>query len=210
MFDYVDTYIAGVKRVDAVIAALSPTTLTYLDETGTDMDGVLGPGAPPDNNPRYWVAAAGSFAYMFARAANESSTVAQVGASQLMDAPGQEPSVTLLDWSSGLGTARFWVVKLLLESIAPGDALVATAVAVATPGADADALFAVGVAVAGGGARRILLINKRNAWADVALAGARCASVKTIDEATRLGPARDDDCAALRLAPYAVSVVTLA
>jgi hypothetical protein len=34
MFDYVDTYIEEVKRVDAVIKALSPTTRTMLDETG--------------------------------------------------------------------------------------------------------------------------------------------------------------------------------
>ena len=89
MFDYADSFITGVKQVDAIIESLSPRTRTMLDETGTDMDGVLQAGSPPDNNPRYWVAAAGYWAYIFARAANESTSVVQVGASQLMDAPGQ-------------------------------------------------------------------------------------------------------------------------
>ena len=60
LFDYADSFIAGsVATVDAAIARLSPGTRTALDETGTDMDGALGPGSPPDNNPRYWVASAG-------------------------------------------------------------------------------------------------------------------------------------------------------
>jgi hypothetical protein len=37
-----------------------------------------------------------------------------------MDAPGQEPSVTMLDWSTGLGTAKYWVNDLLLSSYVPG------------------------------------------------------------------------------------------
>ena len=218
MFDYVDTYIEGVKRVDAVIQALSPGTRTYLDETGTDMDGVLGPGAPPANNPRYWVAAAGYWAYMWARAGNESRTVAQVGASQLMDGPGQEPSVSLLDWSTGLGTARFWVVRLVVESFALGDAIAPTAVVAAGGGGGGapPPLFAMGFA-GGAGSRRLLLINKANAYANVTVGcaggGCACASIKAIDEGTGLGPARSDACpppgGALTLAPFATAVVAL-
>jgi hypothetical protein len=131
-----------------------------------------------------------------------------------MDAPGQEPSVTLLDWSSGRGTARFWAVKLVRDVVAAGDEL--THAGVAVEGADAGALFAGGVARPGG-ARRVLLINKRNAWATVNVTcggGAPCAcvSVTTIDERTGLEPARTDACAgggaaALELAPYAMSFV---
>ena len=211
MFDYADAFIAGVKRVDAVIAALSPSTRTVLDETGTDMDGVLAPGLPPPANaPRYWVASAGYWAYMFARASNESATVAQVGASQLMDAPGQEPSVTLLDWSTGLGTARFWVIKLVLDSVALDDGIFATDVECA--GADADALFAMAFATPDQNVKHVLLINKRNAWATVTLGGGQCGAVRVIDEETGLNPARDDACGAdgtVKLAPYATAVVLL-
>ena len=81
---------------------------------------------PPANNPRYWVACGGYFAYMFARVATGTS-VRVVAASQLMDSPGQEPSVTLLDWTTGKGTARYWVLALLLDSVALVDAYVQTA-----------------------------------------------------------------------------------
>lgn len=32
----------------------------------------------------------------------------------------QEPSVTMLDWSTGLGTAKYWVNDLLLGAFAQG------------------------------------------------------------------------------------------
>jgi len=212
MFDYVDDYIANtVKPVDAIIAALSPTTRTVLDETGADMDGVLGPGPPPGNNARYWVAAAGYWAYMFARAANESTTVVQCGASQLMDAPFQEPSVTLLDWETGLGTARFWAVRLLVEELQLGDAMVSTTSASAGGGAPANAVHAMGVAGADG-RRKLLLVNKRNAWAAVAVAGAQCTRLRVVDEFNGLQPARDEACAggAFALAPFATAVASFA
>ena len=217
MFDYVDNFIAGVLRVDGVIAQQSPTTRTVLDETGTDMDNVLGGGHPPDNNPRYWVAAAGYFAYMFARAANESATVVQVGASQLMDAPGQEPSVTLLDWASGKGTARLWIVKLLIDSVALGDVIAATT-ATASGADSADAAFAMAFSRADG-SQRILLINKRNAWVSVsatcgAAAPCACVSVAVLDEFSGLEPAREVACPeagqVLSLAPYAIAVLRVA
>ena len=216
MFDYADTLLATVARVDAVIAALSPSTRTVLDETGTDMDGVLAGGlSPPGDNPRYWVASAGYWAYIYARAANESSTVVQVGASQFMDAPGQEPSVSMVDWATGLGTARFWAVRLLIESLSLGDSIVATTASAV--GNDADALFAMGFAGQGQGLRQLLLINKRNAFASVALrcgggVPCTCSSYKVIDEANGLSPARTETCdssGTVLLAPYALAVVLI-
>ncbi len=209
LFDYVDAYIeTTVKPVDAIIAALSPGTRTVLDETGADMDHVLGPGAPPANNARYWVAAAGYWAYMLARAANESSTVVQVGASQLMDAPGQEPSVTLLDWETGLGTARFWAVRLLVEELAAGDAVVATTSVSVGGSAGSSDVHALGFG--GGGRRKLLLINKRNAWVRVTLTAPSCTRLRVIDEANGLQPARDEPCAGgeFSLAPFATAVAS--
>jgi hypothetical protein len=53
--------------------------------------------APPDNAPLYWVACGGMYAYMYGRLTTLRNTtgnsVRVLGASQLMDAPGQEPSV---------------------------------------------------------------------------------------------------------------------
>ena len=208
--------------VDAVIAALSPATLTALDETGTDMDNVLDAGAPPGNAPRYWVAAAGYWAYLFGRLAATSPTVRVLGASQLMDAPGQEPSVTLVDWQTGNGTARFWVVALFVRLFADGDVLAATTATVSA-GGDAGALYAQAFRARGGGGSgacgRLLLVNKRNARANVTLdadAGCVCAQAHIVDELNGLSPAREEACTlagggvGLSLLPYAVAVLDLA
>jgi len=229
LFEYVDSYIEGhVLALDGVIATLSPNTRTVLDETGADMDGVLGEGPPPDNNPRYWVAAASYWAYMYMRSANDSSTVVQCGSSQLMDAPGQEPSVTLLDWSSGNGTARFWVVRLFVETFDVGATLRHATVTTSTggDGIGTSAVYAMGVSkLKGSGGWGLLLINKRNAWVTVSLACnsgggntttttplCNCASMRVIDEFNRLLPAREEACESQEsvvLAPYATAVVTL-
>ena len=212
LFDYVDDFIATkVLPMEALIAQLSPATEIVLDETGTDMDGVLGAGPPPGNNPRYWVASAAYWAYMWARAAVDCARVRVVGASQLMDAPGQEPSVTMLDWASGQGTARLWAVALLVRELAQGSALAAASVAVAG-GAAAGALHALAAG------DRLLLINQRNAWATAAVAcsaggACACSSVAVIDELTGLQPAREGACGpgnTVLLAPYATAVVRLA
>jgi hypothetical protein len=232
LFTYVDEFVTKVQAVDAVIAALSPSTKTVLDETGTDMDGVLEPNTPPPaNNPRYWVAAAGYFAYMFARVATTSPTVVQIGASQLMDAPGQEPSVTLLDWSTGLGTARFWVVKMLIDTTDVGDLLPPTNATATGGGASATDLFAQALVAADGtSSKRVLLVNKRNAYVSVDASGAcpavaeggaaatcTCSSALVIDEYTGLSPARTDACMSgpaggpgITLAPYATAVLQFA
>lgn len=148
---------------------------------------------------------------MLARAANESATVVQVGASQLMDAPGQEPSVTLLDWATGLGTARFWAVRLLVEEVTLGDAAVATTAVSAGAGAASSDVHALGFGD-GGGRKKLLLINKRNAWVDVRVAGAACTRLRVIDEFNQLSPARDVPCAggAFALAPFATAVASFA
>lgn len=41
--------------------------LIALDESGTDMDGVLNGAAPPADNPLYWVAGGGYFAYLWSQ-----------------------------------------------------------------------------------------------------------------------------------------------
>jgi hypothetical protein len=219
MFAYVDNFVQEVLSVDTIIAKLSPSTVIYLDETGTDMDGVLGPGSPPDNNPRYWVAAASYWAYMYAKCANESTSVAAVGASQLMDAPGQEPSVTLLDWSTGLGTARFWIVRLFVESFLKGDSFVQTTSVSTGNGTDGSDVFAMGyISAASGNEKRLLLINKRNAYSTITMTcggngeSCICNGYKVIDEANGLNPARDEaQCSngVLQLAPFATAIVSL-
>jgi hypothetical protein len=128
MFTYVDAFISEVQSIDNILRRMSPQTETMLDECGTDMDNVLNASLPPPyDNVMYWVASGAYFAYLYGSVARMvNATVRVVGQSQLVDSYPQEPSVTMLDWASGRGTARYWVLQLLLESVSEGDALVLT------------------------------------------------------------------------------------
>ncbi len=226
MFTYVDEqFIPKVQAVDAVIRALSPATRTLLDECGTDMDSVLNASlSPPADSPRYWVAAGAYFAYLYGRVvALPNCSVDVVGHSQLMDGPGQEPSVTLLDWTSGVGTAAYWATWLLIRAFALGD------LPVAAKSSD-PAVFALAFAHTSAPGRpdlqaapqsavqRVLLVNKANSAVTVSVLpegpAARACEAWTVDEASGMGPPRQSACLAggaaqLELAPFATAVVQL-
>jgi hypothetical protein len=190
------------------------------------MDNVLAGGA----NPRYWAASGAYFAYLFARvAALPNTTVDQVGHSQLMDAPGQEPSVTLLDWTTGQGTAAYWATWLVIRAFSMGDTLVSSSSSNASlvhvqaylhttaaparpdlPGAS-DAAHAMS---------RVLLVNRVNGWSTVNVPPGsflQCA-VWQVTDATSSAPQRaacadiDDDASggwSLTLPPFATAVLEL-
>lgn len=226
MFAYVDSFVnEKIAAVNAVIAALAPGVRTFLDECGTDMDGVLSPGGPPGDNPLYWVASGSSFIYLYARAAalGASGGIMSVGMSQLMDAPGQEPSVTMLDWNSGNGTARYWSLWLLRRSLGPGDNLVATSATNATASAS---VFAQAYwRSSSTDAPMVLLVNKANAVTNVTVAVTGLGSTvtactaSTVDASTNLGPPVALPCGvggtvaapsiSVVLQPYANAAVTL-
>ena len=104
MFAYVDDYVDGkVKAVQAVVDRLSPGTITCLDEAG-----VTGPIIGGIDDPTYWLAGGSYWAYLWARAAAaQGRNVAVVGQSQFMDSPDREAGVSMLDWRSGNGTAKY-------------------------------------------------------------------------------------------------------
>jgi hypothetical protein len=82
----------------------------------------------------YWNAAAGMYAYLFSRLSLEGMEV--LGESQLMGYPDlpnlrlspQYPSVSMLDWNSGRGNARYWVLHALIREFQSGDEMVNTVV----------------------------------------------------------------------------------
>ena len=133
--------------------------------------------------------------------------------------PSQEPSVTLLDWETGEGTARFWVVRMFVEAFPVGVSpaiCMTTAVSVGGSGIGSDAVFAMAFEAAGARPRQLLLINKRNAFANVSLScsatACRCTSYSVIDEANGVQPARSISCDGtdvITLAPYATAIALL-
>ena len=163
------------------------------------------------------------FAYLFVRVATQHTTVDVVGHSQLMDAPGQEPSVTLLDWASGNGTAAYWATWLVVRAFAPGDEFVATT-------SNATAVYAqawrhtcaegrpdLPGATPGAQYQRVLLINKLLAPSVAAVAGTwRACTAWTVDQRTGLSPPLTTTCVArdgtvqAQLDGYATVVLQLA
>ena len=132
-----DDFIAIAKEQLVVRDASSMPHVRFdFDELGI----ILSDDNTPGNNqttggipPSYWNAAGAHFAYIFAHLAPEG--VGILGSSQLAGSPEipewgiplpQYPSVSLLDWNTGYGNARYWVLKLLIEEFAPGDKLLSS------------------------------------------------------------------------------------
>jgi hypothetical protein len=112
----------------------SPSTLLSCDEMGVIL--------PGDNSPTaaqfplvYWNAAAAKFAYIFSIFTRLGIDIA--GMSQLAGGPAlpewgitdpQYPSVAILNWTTGEGTARYWTLGMIHEQIAPGAQVMTTTV----------------------------------------------------------------------------------
>ena len=193
MFDQADGFLNTVRYVEAIRKRLSPDTKTTLDEIGDIL-----PGAPNEPEPPevYWNASGAMYAYVYLETARMGIDV--VGESQLVGYPTQFPSVTMVDWRTGRPNARYHVLKLLHDSLAPGDKLVRTQLA--------DRDVAVQAFVTGSG-RRLLAINKRNREIAIRLPDVAGASVAVVDgpgtaRAVAL-PGRD-----LMLEPFAVALVS--
>ena len=192
--DYVDNKVAAVQKV---VEDLAPGVITMLDECGT-----TGPIFGGLEDPAYWVASGAYWAYFWARTAvRHGANVGVVGQSQFVDSADREPGVSMVDWTNGKPTAKYWVLRLVLESTAVGDVFRKT-----TANATAQ-LFAQ--AFTHGDERRVLLINKQNAPTTVVIAGADTARI--VDESTNQGPPCDivKLGGSVLLGPFATAVVTV-
>jgi hypothetical protein len=194
-FEEAEGFLTGVRFIEQMRARLSPTTGTMVNEVGMIADHLLGPdGTIP---VYYWNLASAVYAYLWSRLSELGIDV--VGESQLVGYPTQFPSVTMLDWATGRPNARYWTLKLLKDSVAPGDALVATTV-------DSGSVHARGF-VTKAGRRMLLLVNKRDRPQTVALAGLGRATVASVDGPDGIGT-REILGGELELLPYAVAVVS--
>ena len=128
-----------------------------------------------------------------------------------MDSPDREPGVTMMNYDTGNGTAKYWVTRLVIESTQMGDIFRNTTVS----GGGGDAtrvLYAQAFTHTGETAddeRRVLLVNKQNAVTTVMLAGATDAQV--VDENTGDGPPRKETGLGgkITLSPFATAMVTV-
>ena len=96
----------------------------------------------------------------------------------------QYPSVALLNWTTGEGTAKYWTSKLLIDT---ADLDNDQAVTTNTTGVNSTNIFSQ--AFSGKNNRRwVLIINKRYANVDVSLKGCTGGQMQIINEASGFGP----------------------
>jgi hypothetical protein len=117
----------------------------------------------------------------------------------------QFPSVALLNWTTGEGSAKYWVTKLLIETVD-----VKNDQAVVTETNDVNGTNVFSQAFVGKHGRRwVLIINKRYANVDVSLAGCTGGRMLIINEASGFGPAIEIKLKSniITMTPYAIAII---
>jgi hypothetical protein len=198
-FDQANGFLNTVRFVESIRRRLSPQTKTDLDELGVILptDNKAGDDVPPP--AAYWNLAGSLYAYLYIELSR--MQIDLIGMSQMVGYPTQFPSVSMMDWRTNEPNARFWVLKLIKDSLHSGDQLVETSIGTGDVAAQAF-LTPRG--------RRLLLANKRNRPVDVELPDVDNAAARTVDEQTGDGPARMVKPAngKITLEPFAVTVVS--
>lgn len=180
-FTQADGFLNVVKYIEQIRRRLSPDTRTTIDEIGTISVDDFSQGDPghvtqPIPNA-YWNLSAAVYAYLFAELTRLGIEAA--GESQLVGYPGQFPSVTMVNWTSGKPNARFWALKLLKDNFGPGDKLVET---------DTSGNLSILAVVTPQGKRRVLLVNKRDHELKISVPGAAGGTVEVVDQSTAFDP----------------------
>jgi hypothetical protein len=202
-FDQADRFLATVRYIELIRRRLSPGTKTDVNELGSILAGDPGlpSDPPPDIPPRYWNASAALYAYLYVELARQGIEI--IGESQLVGYPTQFPTVTLIDWKTARGNARYWALKLLIDHFKPGDRLVETTMT------GSDDVEAQGFITSTG--KKLLLINKRNRPITVELPSElQQARLSTVDEISGENPPRETQLhgGTLQLSPFSVSVLS--
>jgi hypothetical protein len=135
-FPSADSFVSAMSTIIGIRDTLSPETMLDADEIGVilpdDNDGKW-TSEVPGFTLRYWNAAAAYYAYLFGTTSvigldilGESQLVGYPSINftrrngQAYTAPPQFPSVAMLNWTDGTGTARYWTLKLLIDEMVPG------------------------------------------------------------------------------------------
>jgi hypothetical protein len=195
-FTQADGFLNTVRYIESIRKRLSPRTQTTIDEIGA----ISADEARPIPNS-YWNLSGVTYAYIFGELTRMGIEVA--GESQLVGYPTQFPSVSLVDWNTGLPNARFLVLKLLRDNFGPGDKVVETK-------PENPYVYALG-AVGKDGKRRLLLVNRRDRTFDLSIPGASGGQLEYVDQTTSLDRPRSVrlDSDKVTLNGFGVASVTL-
>lgn len=196
-FEKADAFLDKVSYIENIRKRLAPNTFTMINEIGTILRGPSEAGPIPTE---YWNLSGAMYAHIFLELTKIGIDVA--GESQLVGYPSQFPDVSMMNWENGKPNARYWVLKLLKDNFGPGDKLVSTSY-------DGDHAVAAQAFITKKG-KRILLINKKNEAAEIALPDeAKGSVVNMVDVSTGENePAQlQINGRNITLKPFAVAVV---
>lgn len=133
-FPSADSFVEEVQQIIKLRDKLAPGVKLDVDECGVIL--------PDDNSPTasefpltYWNAAAAMYGYLYGKLSVLGLDV--LGESQLVGYPQitlddgtvfppQFPSVSMLNWTTGAETARYWALKILIDHMKPGSDKLAT------------------------------------------------------------------------------------
>jgi hypothetical protein len=204
-FTQADGFLTATRYIEAIRKRLSPDTKTTVNEIGSiSADDLLQstPGHVSKPIPSaYWHLSGAVYGYLFGELTRMGIDVA--GESQLVGYPTQFPSVSMVDWTTGLPNARYRVLQLVKDNFAPGDKVVETA-------QPSPFVYALGF-VTRDGKRRLLLVNKRDREFSLAVPGAGGGEQQVVDQTTGASPPARSRLASdtLTLKGFGVAVVTL-
>ncbi len=204
-FTRADAFLDSVRYIESVRKRLSPQTETHINEAGCIDADDLGQASDSMTHPppaEYWNLCGAVFAYLYAGLAEQGIDV--LGASQLMGYPTQFPSVSLLDWTTGAPNARYRVLELLHRNFGPGDRA-------AKVSFKSSSVYATAY-VSAAGAKKILLVNKRDHPATIRIVGSAGAEEEAVDTVTGASVLASHRLNAdeFTLGPFGVSVITQA
>jgi hypothetical protein len=210
LFDQADGFLAQVRFIESIRKRLSPSTQVYLDELGSmlpaDTNICMANASSGSEIPTaYWNLSAALFAYLYTDLVRQGIDV--VGQAGFLFYPGNFPSVSMVDWTTGKLNARFYVLQLIKENFAPGDELVSTRVGIFP---NLEDVVAQGFDTARG--RKLLVINKRAYGIDLRVdTVGQLEEAQVVDKKSGERPARTEMVSGKtwHLGPFAVAVVSI-
>jgi hypothetical protein len=197
-FAQADGFLANAARIEGIRKSLAPRVRTTVNELGTILPGSATQTDPAPIPDAYWNFSSGIFAYVYAKLAVLGIDI--VGESQLVGYPSQYPSVSMVDWTTGLPNARYRTLELILDEIRPGCRLIEGP-------ATTDGLYTLGIR--DHACRKVLLVNKTNS--PVVATDLQGARIRIVDQDSAGGPIRERRAPGktFTLGGYAVAIATL-
>jgi hypothetical protein len=201
-FQQAETFLGEVTQIESIRKQLSPSTKTTLNEIGTfDPEGLTTINPSYEEPPEYFVWSGGVFAYVFSRIATMGIDV--IGESQLVGYPSQYPSVSMVNYTTGLPNARLRVLQLLQQSFTPGDELVST-------NSTEESNIHGQAFVTTDGVKKLLLVNKSPDTVEIQIRGLNSSKVEIVDvsKGGDIWRTEDFDGSVFNITGWATAVMT--